>query len=317
MATAQSRPLTVVVTDQVFPSIELEKEAFAGIGARLVVADGTPDGVVRVGAEADAILNTYMPIDGALLDRLPDCRIVARYGVGVDNIDIAAATARGVVVTNVPDYGIEEVATHALGLLLASHRRIVTAHAKVASGGWGLDGLRPITRLSELTVGVIGLGRIGRTLASYLVPLGCRILAHDPAVTSSDFELASLDDVLQRSDLVSLHLPLTPRTTGIIDAARLGAMKPGAILVNTSRGGLVVLADVIAALRAGTLGGAALDVFETEPVDAAVIDGVPHLIATPHMAYYSEDALHESQVKAVRQVVKVLTGESPDYAITV
>lgn len=309
---------TVVVTDQVFPSTDLEAEALEAIGARLVVADGTLESVARLGADAVALLNTYMPIDGRLLDAVPNCKIVARYGIGVDNVDIAAAEQRGVVVTNVPDYSVEEVATQTLAMLLAAHRRLVPAHEKVMAGGWGLDGLRPISRFSTLTVGLVGFGRIGRALASYLRPLGCRLLVSDPFLKSAEpgTELVELDELLQAADIVSMHAPLTEQTRGMIDARRIAAMRTGAILVNTSRGGLVVLDDVVTALREGKLAAAALDVFESEPLDVEAIGRVPGLIATPHMAYYSEDSLQESQRKAVTQVIKVLSGQQPDYPVT-
>lgn len=308
----------VVVTDQVFPDVENERALLADIGAELEVADGTLENAVARGHDADALLNTYLPLSADTLAKLPSCRIIARYGIGVDNVDLAAAKDAGIVVTNVPDYCVDEVAAHALALLLSLLRRVPQGHARVQEGGWGLDGLRPIQRLSELTVGLVGFGRIARRLAESLAVLGCRLAVHDPFLTPSPElpTLVSLEELLQTSDAVSLHAPLTPETTGLIDADTLALMPDHAVLVNTSRGPLVVLEDVVEALRSGRLRGAALDVLPTEPPDPALVRDVPNLLVTPHMAYYSEQAIAESQHKAATQVIKVLTGQRPDYQVS-
>ena len=313
-----SQNFKVVVTDQVFPSIGTETELLAAIGARIEVADGTPAGVARLGADADALLNTYLPISEELLAQLPACKIVARYGIGTDNVDLAAAGRRGVVVTNVPDYSVEEVAVHALGLLLALARRLPEATALVAGGGWGLDGLRPIRRLSTQRVGLVGFGKIARRLAGYLTALGCEVVAHDPLVDPGPGlpPLLALPDLLSRCDAVSLHAPLTAQTRGLIGAAELGMMKPTAVLINTARGGLVDTGAVIEALRAGRIRAAALDVLGAEPPAAGQLPGdLKGLLVTPHMAYYSEESIAESQRKAATQVIKVLTGGQPDYPV--
>jgi D-3-phosphoglycerate dehydrogenase len=307
----------VVVSDQVFPSVEIERTLLADIGADLVVATGDVDEVLEVASDADAILNTYLPWSAVSIGRLSRCRIIARYGIGVDNVDLAAAREAGIVVTNVPDYSVEEVATHGLALILASVRKIVAADRSVRAGQWSVDQFRPIHRLSTLTVGLVGYGRIGRRIAAPLEALGATIIAHDPYLTPGPDlpPLMTLDELLERADVISLHLPLTDETRGIIGEARLGKVKPGAVLVNTSRGPLVDLSALGDALRAGRLAAAALDVFESEPVDPARIADIPNLIATPHMAYYSEEALEESQRKAATQVIKVLTGQEPDYQV--
>ena len=313
-----NQDFTVVVTDQVFPSIETETKLLAAIGARIKVADGTAEGVARVGGDADALLNTYLPITDDLLGQLPACKIVARYGIGVDNVDLAAAARRGVVVTNVPDYSVEEVAVHTLGLLLALTRRLPEASALVRRGGWGLDGLRPIRRLSTQRAGLVGFGRIARRLAGYLSAIGCEVVVHDPLVQPGPGipPLLPLPDLLRGCDVVSLHAPLTPQTRGLISGAELAMMKPGAVLINTARGGLVDVDAVIGALRAGQIRAAALDVLDAEPPAAGRLPAdLPGLLVTPHMAYYSEESIAESQRKAVTQVIKVLTGGQPDYPV--
>ena len=308
----------VVVTDQVFPDVEVERALLADIDASLEVADGTLDDALARGRDADALLNTYLPIGGDALAQLERCQIVARYGIGVDNIDVAAAAKAGVVVTNVPDYCVEEVATHALALLLALLRRLPEGDAKVRAGGWGLDGLRPMTRLSDVTVGLVGFGRIARRLAESLQVLGCRLLVHDPFLSPADGlpELVPLEDLLARSDAVSLHAPLTPGTRGMINAETVALMPEHAVLVNTSRGPLIEFAAVADALRAGRLRAAGLDVLPTEPAPPGLLDDVPNLLVTPHTAFYSEQAVRESQTKAATQIIKVLTGGTPDYAVS-
>jgi D-3-phosphoglycerate dehydrogenase len=307
----------VVVSDQVFPSVDVERGLLADIDAELVVASGDVESVLATAADADAILNTYLPWSADSIARLTRCKVIARYGIGFDNVDLKAAADAGIVVTNVPDYSVEEVATHALALILASLRKVVVADGSVRSGTWSIDNFRPIRRLSTLTVGLVGYGRIARRIAAPLEALGADIIAHDPYLQSGPDlpPLLELDTVLSRSDIISLHLPLTDETRGIIGAEALARMKPGAILVNTSRGPLVDLDALGDALRKGTIGAAGLDVFDVEPLDASRVEGVPNLIVTPHMAYYSEEALAESQRKAATQVIKVLTGERPDYQV--
>jgi D-3-phosphoglycerate dehydrogenase len=307
----------VVVSDQVFPSVEIERGLLAGIDAELTVAGGSTDDVLEIAADADAILNTYLAWDAAAIGRLEKCRIIARYGIGFDNVDLGAASEAGIIVTNVPDYSVEEVATHALALILATLRKVVSADESVRSGTWSVDNFRPIRRLSTLTVGLVGYGRIARQIAAPLAALGARIIAHDPYLEPGPDlpPLLGLKEVLAEADIVSLHLPLTDENRGFINAERIAGMKSDAILVNTSRGPLVDLASLTDALVDGRLSGAGLDVFDVEPLDAGRIEGIPNLIATPHMAYYSEEALAESQTKAATQVIKVLTGESPDYQV--
>ncbi len=309
-------PYRVVVTDQVFPSVDIERELLGNAGADLEVATGDREEVLARAEEADALLNTYFPIDADAMKRLERCRIIARYGIGVDNIDLDAARERDIVVTNVPDYCVEEVAAHAVAMLLALLRRLPEGEAVLRGGGWGIAQLRPIKRLSDGTVGVVGLGRIGRRVVELIRPFGVTILGHDPFVTELEgVRVVDLDELLAASDAVTLHCPLLPQTRGLINTDRLAAMPAHSVLVNTSRGPLVVLDDLLGALRDQRIRAAALDVFETEPVDAARLEGVPGLLATPHMAFYSDAAVAESQTKAATQVIKVLRGERPDYQV--
>jgi D-3-phosphoglycerate dehydrogenase / 2-oxoglutarate reductase len=305
----------VVVTDQVFPNVDVERELLGEIDAELEVASDRDDALQRAKG-ADALLNTYMSFDADTLQSLDSVKAIARYGIGVDNIDLEAAKANDIVVTNVPDYCVEEVATQAVALILALLRKLPQSHDKVLGGGWGLDGLRPMRRVSELTIGLVGFGRIARNVHSYLAPMGPRFLVSDPFVKEADgVELVELDQVFAESDAISLHAPLLPSTKGMVAKAQLDAMRDDAILVNTSRGPLVVLDDVLEALREGRIGGAGLDVFEVEPPPADKLQGVPNLIASPHTAFYSDAAVKESQTKAATQIIRVLTGGKPDYQV--
>ncbi len=308
----------VVVTDQVFPDVALERELLKReIDASLEVADGTREGALALARDADALLNTYLPIDADFLGQLERCKVVARYGIGVDNVDVAAAAQRGVTITNVPDYCVEEVALHALSLLLALVRKLPESDVSLRGGGWGVGDVRPLRRFSDMTVGLVGYGKIARTLAASLHQLGCAVLAQDPYVTDpgDGTEMVELEALLRRADAVSLHAPLTPETRGLIGRKQLDLLGADGILVNTSRGPLVVLDDLLDALREGRLGAAGLDVFEVEPPDPSRLEGVPHLLTSPHTAFYSEQSLQESQRKAATQIIKVLTGAEPDYAI--
>jgi D-3-phosphoglycerate dehydrogenase len=305
------------VTDQVFPDVEVERKVLQEIDADLVVADGTREGALELALDADALLNCYMPLDGDFIRSLKKAKIVARYGIGTDNVDLAAAADSDVVVTNVPDYCVEEVATHALTLILALIRRLPESQAFLMERGWGVDAIRPVSRFSDLTVGLLGYGRIARHLGVAAKALGATLITHDPFITetSDGTEVVSFEELLARSDVLSLHCPLTPETRGIIDTNALQQLPESAVIVNTSRGPLVKLADLIEALRSGRLRGAGLDVFEVEPPDPEQLRDVPGLIATPHTAFYSEASLRESQLKAATQVVKVFRGEKPDYPV--
>lgn len=306
----------VVVTDQVFPDVDRERALLSKIDASLEVADGDREAVLAAAADADALLNTYFAMDAEAISLLQRCKIIARYGIGVDNIDLEAAREAGVAVTNVPDYCVDEVAGHTVALLLALLRKIPTADRALRAGEWGVHTVRPMRRPSELTVGLVGYGRIGRRVTEMLRPFGCRFIVHDPYISEADgVELTGLEEVLGQADAISLHSPLTPETRGLIGEQELGAVRPEAVLVNTSRGPLVQLDPLLDALRGGRLAGAALDVFEHEPPDPQRFADVETLIATPHVAFYSEDAIAESQTKASTQVRKALEGEALDYRV--
>lgn len=307
----------VVVTDQVFPDVDVERELLGAAGGVLEVARGERDEVLATARDADAVLNTFFALDASSIAGLERCKIVARYGVGVDNVDVEAAARAGIAVTNVPDYCAEEVATHTVGMVLSLVRRIPLGDATVRAGGWGVGKLGEIRRFSALTVGLLGYGRIARQVGQVVRSLGADVVVYDPYVETvgAGERRVGFEELLGSSDVVCVHCPLTPETRGLINAETLGLMKPGAVVVNTSRGPIVVLDDLLAALREGTLAGAGLDVFESEPPEPARLEGVPNLLVTPHAAFFSREAIRESQRKAATQVLKAVRGEPLDYRV--
>jgi D-3-phosphoglycerate dehydrogenase / 2-oxoglutarate reductase len=248
---------------------------------------------LAVEREAVAILaGPIVPLDRDHLGRLTACRAVVRYGVGLDNVDLAAADDLGIAVGNVPEYGHEEISNHAIALLLALSRRLFAFDRAVRLGGAGVPTPESVSRLSRLTLGLVGLGRIGRHVARKAQAFGLEVVAYDPyAAPAEDVELVELDALLRRADVVSLHVPLTPETRHMID---VGKMKDGALLINIGRGGLVDEDAVAAALRSGRLAGAALDVTEIEPLplSSPLLDA-PNVILTPHVAWVSDVALED------------------------
>jgi D-3-phosphoglycerate dehydrogenase / 2-oxoglutarate reductase len=245
------------------------------------------------------------PMDAQLMDRLPSLRVVATATVGFDHIDIDAADERGIAVVSVPDYCTQEVADHAVALLYALLRGVVALDGEVRRGLWNAKAAGPLRTLAELRVGIIGLGRIGNAVATRLLALGAEVWAHDiVAVMRDGVRFVELDELLAECDAVTLHVPLTRETRNLIGRAQIAAMKPGAYLVNTARGAVVDVGAVLQALRAGRLGGAALDVLPQEPPPLAPL--APRLILTPHAAWYSEAAEERSYRLAVARVRELL-----------
>jgi D-3-phosphoglycerate dehydrogenase / 2-oxoglutarate reductase len=278
----------------------------------LLLEDGYPaellEGFVVVRAPQDdvvAVLTIDERVDAELLDRLPSLRVVATATVGFDHIDIDAANERGVTVVSVPDYCTQEVADHALALLYALIRGVVTLDADVRRGAWNAKAAGPLRTLAELRVGIVGLGRIGNAVATRLFALGSEVWANDIVpVVREGVRFVDLDELLAECDAITLHVPLTRETRNLIGRAEIEAMKPGAYLVNTARGAVVDVGAVLEALRAGRLGGAALDVLPQEPPSSAPL--APRLVLTPHAAWYSDAAAERSYRLAVARVRELL-----------
>ncbi|MGH7903843.1 MAG: C-terminal binding protein [Candidatus Dormibacteraceae bacterium] len=315
--------LTVAVIDHRFPSLDEERAVLAPLGAGLIDLRGQdPEAVMAAAAGADGILvGARFRLDLARLLTLRRCRVIARYGVGTDNVDVAAASRLGIAVTCVPDYCVEEVSTHAMALLLALHRRLFQFDRAVREGAWGIGG-EHVARLSEATLGIAGYGRIGRETGRKATALGLRVLAADPLIDAESVRAGGAQPVeweclLAESDFVSLHPSLGPGTRRMLDAGAIARMKPGSVLINVGRGGLVDEDALAAALHGGQLAGAGIDVVDPEPpASGAAILSAPNLIVTPHVAWFSIGARLELQRKAAEEVARVLRGEPPRFRAT-
>jgi D-3-phosphoglycerate dehydrogenase len=324
MATSERRMsrFKVVVTDYVFPSLDIERAVLGAIGAECVALQASSEEpLVEAVPDADALLVCYAPVGRRVINATTRCRIIARYGIGVDNVDTDAASARGIVVTNVPDYCVEEVSDHALALLLALARKVAVLDRRVRAARWNARDAVPIRRLRGQVLGLVGFGKIPKALAAKAKGLGLEVMAFDPYLDEAHIgahgaRKVDLTTLLARADFVSIHAPLTPQTRGLIGEAELRAMKPTACLINTARGPIVQEAAVARGLREGWIAGAALDVLEYEPpaADHPMLS-LDNVILTPHVAFYSEESLQELQRKASEEVARVLTGQPPRYPV--
>ncbi|MGZ8481910.1 MAG: C-terminal binding protein, partial [Candidatus Limnocylindria bacterium] len=278
----------------------------------------TEDELIEACAAADAIIPAYAPLTARVLDELPRCRIVAFMATGFNSVDMAAATERGIVVTNVPDYCTAEVADHALGFLLDLGRNISRLHDSVQAGAWDYEACGKPGRIGNQSLGIVGLGRIGGAVARRALAFGLTVRASDPyvdeaAMTALGVEKTDLDDVLE-CDFVSLHCSLTDETLRIIDAAALARMRPTAFFINTARGACVDTQALTRSLADGRIAGAALDVVNPEPLPAGhPLYAMPNVIITPHTAFMSRVSEREAREKACREVVRALRGETPLY----
>jgi D-3-phosphoglycerate dehydrogenase len=314
-------PMIVAVSDSVFPDLDPARGVLSLIGAELELAkEPTPEGILQVAAGADGLLVTYAKITADIIGRMPRCRVISRFGIGVDNVDVAAASAAGIVVTKVPDYCIDEVSDHTMALLLALVRKIPSSNARTHAGRWEMKAVVPIHRLRGTCLGLVGFGRIPQLVAPKAKAFGIRVLACDPYLADEAFaragaERAGFEDLLAGSDYVSIHSPLSPETTGLFGAAAFARMKPTAFLINTARGPIVDEAALADALDAGRLAGAALDVMAQEPPPPSRLFGRDNVIITPHTSFYSEESLVELQTKAAEEVAAVLSGRAPRHAV--
>jgi len=308
----------VAVTDYVFASLEPEKKVLAPLDVELRPAQcKSEDEIIKLAQGADAILNCYAKMTARVIESLDRCKIIARYGIGVDNVDLAAATRAKIVVTNVPDYCIDEVSDHAMALLLALERQIAAADRAVKSGAWDVVAHSGVRRLRGRTLGLVGFGKIAMAVAAKAQAFGLRLLAHDPyldasAIVGRGAEAVDFEGLLARSDVISIHVPFSPETRNLIGARELARMKPGAFLINTSRGGIVDEQALAEAVKTGRIAGAALDVLLVEPPPPDhPLRGLSNVILTPHLAFYSRESVIELQTKAAEEVARALKGEPP------
>lgn len=311
----------VVVVDCDHASIDIERGVLSDLCPDLPwLACNSEDEIIAQCADAEGLIIMYAPMTRRVLSQLKRCKIIARYGVGVDTVDLRAAAEFGIVVSNVPDYGTHEVSDHALAMMLCLTRKIPYANSLVKSGRWDFRLMHPVHRHQVQTIGVIGLGRIGGAMAHKTHALGMRVIAHDPFVSRErvpDYvTLVGLDELLQQSDVVSVHCPLADSTRNLLDEARLSLMKPTAYLVNTARGSIVDEAALDRMLGEKRLAGAALDVFSVEPGSPVhPLFKYDNFLCTPHMAWHSEESAQELKRKAAEEVRRVLLGEAPLYQV--
>ncbi len=311
----------VVLTDYVWDSLDVENTTLDGLAELIALKTKSPAEFLPYTGDCDALLNTYAgPITADVMARMPKCKIIARYGIGVDTIDLEAATKAGIIVTNNPTYCIEEVAEHAMAFILACARKIVFFDRLVRAGKWELTSAKPIFRMSGSTLGLVGFGHIGQQVAARAVAFGMRVLFFDPVVAEGQYSVkakkAELSEVLREADFVSLHPPLLPQTRKMINDETLRLMKPTAYLVNCARGPIVDTDAVVRALDARVIAGCALDTLDPEPLpDPHPLRGRDNVILTPHAAWYSEQAMAGLQAGAPGEVRRVLSGQWPVHVV--
>lgn len=312
----------VLITDYVWPSTDPEREVLEAAGIELVIAPDTSEAtLVELAKDVEAIMFCFAQVTAKVLESATNCKIAARYGIGVDNVDIAKATELGIIVTNVPDYCMDEVTDHALGMILALNRRLVPHTNAVVGNGWNDVALnQPMHRTRGAMLGIVGYGRIGRSLAAKAVGFGMNILAYDPLIKiGSEIDgasVVSLDELLAKSDFISLHVPLIPSTQNMISAPQLAKMKQGSIIVNCARGGLIDEDALAQSLASGHTAGAGLDVVEPTPPDpSSDLLQQENVIITPHTAFFSQASTLELEKRTAQEVVRVLSGNKPENLI--
>ncbi len=307
----------VVITDYVWESLDVERKTLEGLARIVALKTKKPDEFIAEAEDCDALLNTYAgPVTADVMARMPKCRIIARYGIGVDTIDLEAATRAGIIVTNNPTYCIEEVAEHTMALVLACARKVPLYDRLVRASRWEVPPGKPMFRLSGRTLGLVGFGNIARQVGVRAAAFGMRVLFADPFVAEGQYPApgrkVELDTLLAESDFVSVHPPLTPDTRRMINDATLAKMKKTAFLINCARGPVVDTDALVRALDAERIAGCALDTTDPEPLpDPHPLRGRDNVVITPHVAWYSEQALVGLQAGAPSEVRRVLTGEWP------
>jgi D-3-phosphoglycerate dehydrogenase len=304
-----------------YENLALEEEVLAGSIFRLVpVLVRSGEEVVQRAGDAVAIITRDVPITGEIASCLKDCKVITRLGVGYDIVDVAGCRSAGIEVCYVPDYGTEDVANHAIALLMALHRRLFLYHRDVQRGRWNFQAAGPIERLRELHLGIFGLGRIGSDLATKMKDFVKEISGCDPAFSKKQIRDKGItpraaNELFEQCDVLSLHLPYTPENHHLISEKSIGLMRRKPFLINVSRGGLVDSKALVVALRSGQIRGAGLDVLESEPdIEPGLLE-CENVILTPHAAWYSIQAEHQLRTKAITDVLRVLSGERPFYAV--
>ncbi|PLC48703.1 3-phosphoglycerate dehydrogenase [Pollutimonas subterranea] len=313
--------MKILVTDYDFPDLDLEQSLYRDAGIEVVTAQcRTEADVIAASEGCQGLLVQYAPVNAAVFRARPDIRIVSRYGAGFDTVNTADAKAHGVWVGNSPDYGVGEVATHAFAMMLSLLRHITFYDRDIKNGTWHFSSAGPIRRVSDMTVGVLGLGRIGKRMAHISRNSFKHVIACDPYLLDGDFpsyvERVTLTELFSRADAISLHVPLNDQTRNIVNKEVLGLMKPGSVLVNTARGPVVDIDALLDTLDEGRLDGAALDVLPQEPptTDARIVQH-PRVLLSPHAAFYSVVAEKELRRKAAQNLIDWASNGRPSYVV--
>jgi len=305
--------MKIVITDCGFANIFPETAAITEAGFELAYAQcKTADDVMSAAADADGIMVQFAPVTAEVIYSLSRCKVIVRYGIGVDNVDLAVAKAKGIPVCNVPDYCIDEVADHTVALALAHARQLFQIDARTRAGVWKIIPDKPMPSFNDMTFATAGYGRIARAVLDRARAFGFKIAAYDPYVLPANEEVASLslDELFRQADILSLHVPLSPETKHLVNAERLAQMKPTAILVNTARGGLIDTVALSEALQSGTIAAAGLDVFEYEPLEEDhPLRKSPNALLTSHMAWFSEKSVPKLQRLAAEEAIRALQGK--------
>ncbi len=318
----------VVITDYDFGDVAVETEILEAAGAEVIALQAKrQEDLFDVAPHCSAMMNQYARIGKETIARMRNCEVIARYGVGVDIVDVGTATEKGILVTNVQNYCTEEVADHAIALWLTLARKLPDYDRATHAGVWKWQSGQPVYRLRGRTMGVVSLGKIGQAIVTRAQSFGVTVIAYDPylpreVAAKIGVELVSKPELLARSDYILMQAPMTPNTHHFLSDAEFSVMKPGAILVNTGRGPTVDNKALFRALTEGHLSAAGLDDPEEEPAKRAnwtpddnPLFTLPNVLVTPHAAYYSEESIHAARVTAATQVAKVLTGQNPDYTV--
>jgi D-3-phosphoglycerate dehydrogenase len=315
----KQHPYQVVITDCDHGSIEEEKEEFSRIGAELILAQVKEEkDLIRACKEADGLINQYSLLTRNVLEQLPKCKVLARYGVGVDSIDLKAATDLGIIVANVPDYCMDEVAAQTIAMILTLIRKTVFFDRKVKSGKWDFHQGVPIHRTNGKTLGLIGCGKIGLEVAKRISVFGVKVITFDPYLDKAPegVELKDFDTVLKESDFISIHCPLNDSTRHLIGEKEFKKMEKKPLLVNTSRGPIIDEKALIRALKEGLVSGAGLDVLEKEPPDPqSPLLQMENVVLSPHIGFYSEESISELKRRTAKHVADVLMGKWPGSVV--
>ncbi len=310
----------VVLTDNIFPDLELEKRMLSEANAELVEVEN-PDNLADAVVEADAVINTYMLLPAEIINKMQKCKLIIRNGIGVNTIDIEAASKKGIMVANIPTYCLDEVSTHTVALLLACNRKIAYLNNEVKSANWNVKLAIPIYSLQDKILGLLGFGKISQLVSRKIKAFGMKVITYDPYITQKVADeygvtVVDFETLLKDSDYLSIHCPLTDETRGLLNYSAFKMMKKTAYVINTARGPIINEKDLITALKEGEIAGAGLDVLQTDGVDPDnPLLKMDNVIITPHSAWYSEESIIRRRTQTIENVIKVLQGGEPDSFI--